>query len=116
LRRDIRILIDDVTWARYGDRQKFGAFGLFGGKEGAKGQFVLNPGTAQERVMKSKGLDVLDNGDVVSLRLPGAGGYGDPSKRDPIALAQDIRDGKVSPEQAKKEYGFLPPTISSKDA
>jgi N-methylhydantoinase B len=116
LRRDIRILIDDVTWARYGDRQKFGAFGLFGGKEGAKGQFVLNPGTAQERVMKSKGLDVLDNGDVVSLRLPGAGGYGDPSKRDPNALAQDIRDGKVSPEQAKKEYGFLPPTISSKDA
>ena len=75
LRRDIHILIDDVSWARYGDRQKFSPFGLFGGKEGGKGQFVLNPGTDGEQVAKSKGLDHLNAGDVVSLRLPGAGGY-----------------------------------------
>lgn len=105
LRRDIRILVDDVSWARYGDRQKFGPFGLFGGKEGSKGQFVLNPGTLQERVARSKGLDQLKAGDLVSLRLPGAGGYGDPKERDRQALLCDVRDGKVSPESARRDYG-----------
>jgi N-methylhydantoinase B len=105
LRRDIRILIDDVTWARYGDRQRYGAFGLFGGKEGSPGKFVLNPGTAEEKVMKSKGLDRLKAGDVVSLRLPGAGGYGHPSERRSEALLRDVRDGKVSLGSAKTDYG-----------
>jgi N-methylhydantoinase B len=105
LRRDIRMLIDDITWARYGDRQRFAPFGLFGGKEGAKGLFVLNPDTPEETVAKSKGLDVLDAGDVVSLRLPGAGGYGDPADRDQEALKRDVMDGKVSRESALEDYG-----------
>jgi N-methylhydantoinase B len=105
LRRDIRMLIDDITWARYGDRQRFGPFGLFGGKEGAKGQFVLNPDTPKERVAKSKGLDVLNTGDVVSLRLPGAGGYGNPAERDLEALERDVMDGKISRERALEDYG-----------
>jgi N-methylhydantoinase B len=104
LRRDIRALIDDVTFARYGDRQSFGAFGLFGGKEGGKGKFILNPGTPDEKPLKSKGLDKLKQGDVVSLRLPGAGGYGDPRERDPEAVRRDVRDGKVSREMAVDEY------------
>lgn len=106
LRRDIRVLIDDVSWARYGDRQRFAPFGVFGGHNGAKGQFVLNPGTSQERVMKSKGLDKLKAGDVVSLRLPGAGGYGNPQDRDPEAVRRDVRDGKVSRVQALRDYGI----------
>lgn len=105
LRRDIRILIDDVSWARYGDRQKFAPFGLFGGKEGATGRFLLNPDTPDEQQMKSKGLDQLQANDVVSLRLPGAGGYGDPLDRDRSALLRDVRDGKVSLERAASDYG-----------
>ena len=105
LRRDIRMLIDDITWARYGDRQKFAPFGLFGGKEGAMGEFVLNPDTPEARPMKSKGLDLLTKDDLVSLRLPGAGGYGDPGERDRDRLLRDVRDGKVSVESAKRDYG-----------
>jgi N-methylhydantoinase B len=106
VRRDIRMLIDDITWARYGDRQRFAPFGLFDGLEGSKGQFVLNPDTDSERVMKSKGLDTLENGDVVSLQLPGAGGYGDPKQRNRQALLRDVLDGKVSREHAKSDYGI----------
>jgi N-methylhydantoinase B len=105
LRRDIRSLIDDLSFARYGDRQAFAPFGLFGGKEGAKGKFVLNPDTPNEKPLKSKGLDNLKQGDVVSLRLPGAGGYGDPRDRDREAVLRDMRDGKVSKEKAKEDYG-----------
>ena len=105
LRRDIRSLIDELSFARYGDRQVFAPFGLFGGKEGAKGKFVLNPDTPDEKPLKSKGLDKLKTGDVVSLRLPGAGGYGDPRDRDREAVLRDVRDGKVSKEKAKEDYG-----------
>ncbi|TEU21801.1 MAG: hydantoinase B/oxoprolinase family protein [Anaerolineales bacterium] len=104
VRRDIEMLIDDITLARYGDRQRFAPFGLFGGKEGSKGQFVLNPDTPEEHPLKSKGMDVLKEGDVVSLRLPGAGGYGDPLERDPELLLADVRDGKVTLESAREDY------------
>ncbi|OQY93143.1 MAG: hypothetical protein B6D41_07840 [Chloroflexi bacterium UTCFX4] len=107
LRRDIRVLIDDMSFARYGDRQVYGAFGLFGGKEGAKGKFILNPDSPDERPLKSKGLDKLKKGDVVSLRLPGGGGYGEPSERDPQAVLRDVRDGKVSRAAAESEYGVV---------
>ncbi len=104
VRRDIEVLTDNVSLARYGDRQRFGPFGLFGGKEGSKGKFILNPDSPGQRRLKSKGLDVLNEGDVVSLRLPGAGGYGDPLERDLNLLLQDVRDGKVSLRSAREDY------------
>src|SRR5512143_3272699 len=104
LRRDIRSLIDDLSFARYGDRQAFAPFGLFGGKEGAKGRFILNPDTPEEKPLKSKGMDKLKKGDIVSLRLPGAGGYGNPRERDTESVNLDVRDGKVSRAKAKEEY------------
>ncbi|MFQ5814492.1 MAG: hydantoinase B/oxoprolinase family protein [Anaerolineae bacterium] len=107
LRRDIRVLIEDVSFARYGDRQRFAPFGLFGGKEGATGRFILNPDTPDEKPLKSKGLDHLRGGDVVSLRLPGAGGYGDPREREPALVLRDVRDGKVSLEAARQDYGLV---------
>ena len=40
---------------------------------------------------------IFEPGDRVRLRTPGGGGYGDPSDRDPAAVAEDIREGYVSP-------------------
>lgn len=106
LRRDVRMLADRVSFARYGDRHKFAPQGLFGGLSGSCGAYVLNPGTQDERRLPSKGLDTLSVGDVVSFRLPGAGGYGDPRQRDRSAIAADLRDGKVSRESAVRDYGW----------
>ena len=104
-RRDIRMLVDDVTFSRYADRQKFPPWGLFGGKDGLPGKLILNPDTPQEKRVPSKGIMKLNKGDVISLRCPGAGGYGNPSERDPEALKADLRDGKVTPESARRDYG-----------
>ena len=104
IRRDIRMLADGVSFARYGDRQKFAPHGLFGGLPGTMGAFVLNPGTESERRLASKGLEMLAADDLVSLRLPGAGGYGDPLERDLAAIDADLRDGKISPESAARDY------------
>jgi N-methylhydantoinase B len=103
LRRDIRFLTD-VTWARYSDRQKFSPQGLFGGKEGTRGELILNPGTPEERKQKSKGVSELKAGDLLSIRLPGSGGYGPPWKRDPERVRWDVVNGKVGIESARRDY------------
>jgi N-methylhydantoinase B len=36
------------------------------------------------------------------------GGYGDPMKRERSRLLADLRDGYVTPEQARRDYGFDP--------
>jgi N-methylhydantoinase B len=103
LRRDIRFFTE-VTWARYSDRQKFSPQGLFGGMEGTRGELVLNPGTPQEQKQKSKGVTQIKAGDLLSIRLPGSGGYGDPRDRDQKLVRWDVLNGKISIESARKNY------------
>ncbi len=104
LRRDIRFLAD-VIWARYSDRQKFRPEGLFGGKEGSVGGLVLNPDTDREELCRSKGVGELRAGDLLSIRLPGSGGYGPPRERDPERVRWDVLNGKVSVRSARDGYG-----------
>ena len=42
---------------------------------------------------------------MVSYRLAGAGGYGDPADRDPQAVRDDVADGYVSAKAAAETYG-----------
>jgi N-methylhydantoinase B len=103
LRRDIRFFTD-VTWARYSDRQKYHPLGLFGGMQGSTGSLILNPGTEKEQKCKSKGVDQLKSGDVLSIRLPGSGGYGPPWRRDPALVQRDLIQNKISPKSAEEDY------------
>jgi len=65
--------------------------GLFGGKPGARAQFLVNgkPGDPY-------GLTQLKPGDTVVMDAAGGGGYGDPRSRSRAALERDLREGKVS--------------------
>lgn len=107
LRRDVRLLADRVSFARYSDRHKFAPQGLFGGKPGGKGALILNPGGPGERRLKSKGLDALGRGDLVRMELPGAGGYGDPRLRAFEAIDRDLKDAKVTPDAAERDYDVV---------
>jgi N-methylhydantoinase B len=40
--------------------------------------------------------------------MPGGGGMGSPSDRDPEAVERDIRLGYISEEAARTEYGLKP--------
>ena len=44
-------------------------------------------------------------GDSMRIETPGGGGYGLPAERDPAALAQDLRDARVSHAAAERDYG-----------
>ena len=106
LRRDVRLLADRISFARYGDRHKIKPLGLFGGMPGTTGAFLLNPDRPDGRALKSKGLDTLAAGDLVSVRLPGAGGYGDPKARAREEVAEDLKNEKISRESAERDYGY----------
>jgi N-methylhydantoinase B len=55
--------------------------------------------------LRTKGFQVIPDGDRLLLEMPGGGGMGDPKDRDPALLARDVRDGLVSPEAARRDYG-----------
>jgi len=44
---------------------------------------------------------------VVTIELPGGGGFGPPAKRDARLVRQDVIDGYISPEAAKRYYGVV---------
>jgi N-methylhydantoinase B len=76
--------------------------GLFGGKPGAKAQFLVNgvPGN-------SFGLTQLKPGDAVTIDAAGGGGCGNPLERDPEMIEKDVLEGYVSPEKAREDYGVV---------
>jgi N-methylhydantoinase B len=39
------------------------------------------------------------------MEAPGSGGFGPPEKRDPARLRDDLADGYVSNEAARRDYG-----------
>ena len=62
--------------------------GRAGGKDGAPGAVRLKSGAA----LRTKGYQVIPDGDRLILELPGGGGYGDPAARDEAAAARDARE------------------------
>ena len=40
-----------------------------------------------------------------ALETPGGGGLGDPAERDPAAVRDDVLNGYVSEDAARKVYG-----------
>jgi N-methylhydantoinase B len=106
IRRDMRFLAEDGKFTNLTDRQRFPAWGLFGGRPGALGRTVINPGPG-ERVVHGKASCEFAYGDVISFQQPGAGGYGDPWERDPARVLEDVLDGYVSVAGARRDYGVV---------
>ena len=107
IRRDIRMLADAIRFTNLSDRNVVAPFGIFGGNSGALGTTVVNPGRDGAIEPGSKASFDMEYGDVVSIRLAGAGGYGDPLERDPERVARDVRLGYVSPGLARSDYGVV---------
>jgi N-methylhydantoinase B len=104
--RQIRATCDGIVFSVRSDGHVLGAPGLAGGKPGGTARLLRNAGTNREEELSSKTASiVLAEGETIRLATPGGGGFGDPSERDPAALAADLRAGKVSPARAREDYG-----------
>jgi N-methylhydantoinase B len=105
VRKDIELRSEKAMMTLLGERHSYAGYGLFGGRTGSLAETVLGPDGNGER-LGSKDVRPLQRGDVVSFRLNGAGGYGNPRERDPKAVAEDVADGYVSAEAAQRDYGW----------
>jgi N-methylhydantoinase B len=104
----VRALEDGVTFAVRGmERLEFQPWGSRGGRPGAVGRALLNPGTPGERDLGRINAVTLARGDVLLVETAGGGGLGDPALRDPAAVAEDAARGLLSPARALAEYGVV---------
>lgn len=94
-----------MVTARNRNGSIFGAWGLLGGKSGARSVFLKNPGLANEEDLGNTDLVSCDPGDIILCQGGGGGGYGDPLARDESLVLRDVRQGLISAEQARSEYG-----------
>jgi len=104
--RQIRIREDNTTFSARSDAHIISAPGVEGGKASNVTRILRNPGTNREEALHSKasGL-VLAAGEVIRVETLGGGGFGDPRERPLDALAQDLRQEKVSYAAAERDYG-----------
>ncbi|MGK7866191.1 hydantoinase B/oxoprolinase family protein [Falsiroseomonas sp. E2-1-a20] len=89
------------------DHGRFGPPGVLGGGDGAPNVVKLHRGgttTIPLHLSKDQGLR-MQPGDRVEVMTPGGGGYGNPRDRDPALVAQDVRRGYYTAEQAKALWG-----------
>ncbi|WP_109464634.1 hydantoinase B/oxoprolinase family protein [Albibacillus kandeliae] len=99
------------------DHGRFGPQGVLGGRDGTPNQVtVWQSGQPHTPEHLSKEQDIpLAPGDRVHVRTPGGGGYGDPMKRAPEAVLEDVRLERYTPEQAEALFGVAltgtPPRI-----
>lgn len=107
LRRDIEVRDHEATFSLLADRRRHSPYGVNGGESGTPGADFLISGGEETRIA-GKSTHTLGPGDVVSIRTPGAGGFGDVDARDPAAIARDVRLGKVSESAAIEQYGWSP--------
>jgi N-methylhydantoinase B len=85
------------------ERTKYPARGREGGGEGRLGFISLRSGPR----FQGKGLQVIPAGDLLVFETPGGGGYGSPLQRPAEDVANDVRQGLVSVEQAASCYGVV---------
>ena len=75
--------------------------GLDRGLPGATGHVFLN-GREIDRFPAIE----FRPGDELRLLMPGGGGFGPPVERPPAAIAADVALGLLSPEAARRDYGW----------
>jgi N-methylhydantoinase B len=104
VRRTWRVLERDAHAAVCCERTVTPPFGLAGGRPGAPARLTLRAPDGTMRTLPSKGGFVAPAGSLVVVEAPGSGGHGPPAGRDSTRLAEDVLDGYVSAEAARRDY------------
>ena len=85
-----------IVTARGMERFRLEPWGVAGGRAGTSGSCVVNRDTPRARDIGKVDVLHLEPGDVVSIFSPSGGGHGDPRRRDPARVRDDVRAGCLS--------------------
>lgn len=104
--RQIKTLKDNTIFTVRADSHKYGAPGVFGGKEGGKAKLYLNYKTNKEKILSSNTSYLLINkNESIRMQTPGGGGFGKCSKRSIKYLHTDLKNQKIMKNKIKKDFG-----------
>ncbi len=97
---------DDTQLVIFGDGDVEPAFGLQGGGNGTLNSIQLRFPDGEEKTPRS--LDLLTGvpkGTLYLQHAGGGGGYGDPKERPRDLVKREVRDGIISDDSARNDYG-----------
>ncbi|MGQ9674253.1 MAG: hydantoinase B/oxoprolinase family protein [Chloroflexota bacterium] len=106
--RDYRIVGDEAWYTGTFGRYKFVPWSMEGGKPGSKNYTKVLFADGREPIEFGKTARLhLKKGDVVRLITGTGGGWGDPLERPVEAVQDDVRNGYITVEMAKNDYGVI---------
>lgn len=102
---DYRVRADNGFLTAGYTRSKFPAWSIDGGLEGSPNYVEFRPKEGEpQRYAFVSGL-TTQRDDVIRVVTGNGAGLGDPKKRDPEAVRQDVKNGYISAERAEEIYG-----------
>ena len=103
--KEYECLTDRMTISHRGERHYIQPWGQAGGLPAASSKSIIVRADGGEEIVPSKMNIDLRKHDRLKLWTSGGGGYGDPHERPVEHVVDDVLDGKVSREAARRDYG-----------
>jgi N-methylhydantoinase B len=72
----------DARVSLQSERRRFAPYGLHGGADGSRGENAMAHADGTEDALPGKGSVTLRDGEVVLVRTPGGGGWGEVPRGD----------------------------------
>ena len=102
---DIELVADAPCKAAFlSERIKYAPQGLKGGMPGETGIMELNGNTIHPKI-----IHVFQPHDILTLKTPGGAGFWNPKERPLASLQADLKNGLISIQKAKEDYGCEDP-------
>ena len=103
--REFEVLTENVDFKTSTENNQNPFWGLAGGGDAGTTQVIINPNTEEEIIFDDRtDSHWLNSGDVIRIESPNGGGWGNPAERQPERIADDIRNGLISLEDATTQY------------
>jgi N-methylhydantoinase B len=110
LLREVEVRSPKAQLSVLSDRNLIPPYGVNGGTSGAPNRFSvlrddeeIEPSSIPGKVSGFP----LRRGDIVREQTSGGGGWGDPLKRDPALVAEDVRQGHLDRPEVEERYGVV---------
>lgn len=118
---EVEPLNGEMTFITFGEGRRIPAMGAAGARsamvERKVGRLELVKG-GETTTIRTNVIETLMPGERVTNMNPGGGGYGDPFARPVGRVVKDVRNGLVSAEGARRDYGVAidPETLAVDEA
>ena len=101
-----------ATVTAYHNRSKEGPWAIGEGKRGSVNELGVLHSDGRYEVYGHVTAYPLVVGDTVVVTTAQGGGFGDPLRRERAAVEDDLRNGYITADQARRHYGLAPAELA----